>query len=63
MWFDKACPDRGYAYVGASRVRAGADLWLMGRARRTDWLPVGGDPDGEDETRRSVFSGSYDSNE
>ena len=39
--FDKKRPDRGYAYVAASRVRRADRLILMGPVRRTDWLPVG----------------------
>ena len=46
LLFDRRCADRGYAYVGSSRVRRRDDLWLVGRVRRTDWLPVG---DGTDE--------------
>ena len=41
--FDRRLPDRGYAYVGASRVRAREDLWHVGKVRRTDWRPVDGD--------------------
>ena len=53
LWFDHTYPaDRGYAYVGSSRVRRASDLFLMGKIRRTDWLPVGGDSQGgEQETR------------
>lgn len=39
--FNKKRPDRGYAYVAASRVRQADRLILMGPVRRTDWLPVG----------------------
>jgi hypothetical protein len=43
LWFDHSYPaDRGYAYVGASRVRMARDLYLVGKVKRTDWLPVGG---------------------
>ena len=38
--FDRCCPDRGYAYVGASRARHAHDLFHVGRIRRSDWLPV-----------------------
>ena len=42
LWFDhRYAPDRGYAYVGASRVRQAIHLYLMGKVRRSDWLPVG----------------------
>ena len=33
--------DCGYAYVGASRVRRGADLFYFGRMRTSDWTPCG----------------------
>ena len=44
-------PDRGYAYVGASRVRAAVDLYHFGLIRQSDWLPVGGDETIEHTTR------------
>ena len=48
LWFDHSYPaDRGYAYVGSSRVRHAKDLYLMGKVKRTDWLPVGGGDEGE----------------
>ena len=31
----------GYGYVGASRAQTAEDLWLLGKLRRSDWLPVG----------------------
>ena len=53
LWFDHTYPpERGYGYVGASRVRHARDLFLVGKLRRTDWLPVGGDPRGEEQERR-----------
>ena len=59
LWFDhKYAPDRGYAYVGASRVRRAIDLYLMGKTRRSDWLPVGQDPDGDEHTQRGTESKS-----
>ena len=33
-------PDRGYGYVAASRFRSKAGVYLFGKVRRTDWLPV-----------------------
>jgi hypothetical protein len=53
LWFDHCYPaDRGYGYVGGSRVRRASDLYLVGKVKRTDWLPVGGDAaGGEQETR------------
>ena len=47
LFFDRKLPDRGYSYVGASRVRNRGDLFHVGPIRRTDWLPVGGNPDEE----------------
>ena len=47
--FDRKRADRGYGYVGASRVRKATDVCLVGSIRRTDWRPVGTDPDGEQE--------------
>ena len=62
LWFDHAYPaDRGYAYVGASRVRFARDLYHMGPIRRTDWLPVGQDPDGGEQTHRGPDSEDDDS--
>ena len=39
-------PERGYGYVAASRATSSSGLFLDGRPRRTDWLPVG---EGSDE--------------
>ncbi|CAE7237635.1 UBP23 [Symbiodinium sp. CCMP2456] len=58
--FDRPRPDRGYAYVGASRVKYHGHLFHMGRLRRTDWLPVNGDPDHE-QLVPSAISESTDS--
>jgi nucleoside-triphosphatase THEP1 len=59
LWFDhKYAPDRGYAYVGASRVRRAIDLYLMGKIRRSDWLPVGMDARGGEQERRGSDSDS-----
>ena len=33
-------PDCGYGYVAASRFRSAAGIYLYGRIRRTDFLPV-----------------------
>ena len=56
LWFDHTYPaDRGYAYVGSSRVRRAIDLYLMGKIKRTDWLPVGGD-EAQEQTRRDLDS-------
>ena len=41
LYFDHCYPaERGYGYVGASRFRSSAGLWLFGKIRKTDWLPV-----------------------
>jgi hypothetical protein len=60
--FDRRLPDRGYAYVGASRVRAREDLWHVGKVRRTDWLPVDGDVRGPEyeQTEPSAYSNISD---
>jgi len=56
--FDRRRPDRGYAYVGASRFKRRADVWHIGHIRRTDWLPVGGDRDGVEQHFPGVESSS-----
>ena len=62
LYFDHSYPpDRGYAYVGASRVRTAADCYHFGLIRRTDWLPVAGDETTE-QLERSADSIS-DSND
>ena len=41
IWFDHCYPpDRGYGYVAASRFKTRAGVYLFGKVRRTDWLPV-----------------------
>lgn len=62
LYFDHSYPpDRGYAYVGASRVRTANDCYHFGLIRRTDWLPVAGDETTE-QLQRSADSIS-DSND
>eukprot|EP00973_Karenia_brevis_P045218 6263644-Karenia_brevis.AAC.1 len=56
LLFDRRRADRGYAYVASSRVRRRGDLWLVGRTRRTDWLPVGADADGQEQLQPSADS-------
>ena len=51
LHFDRRCADRGYAYVGASRAKRRQDVFLVGRVRRSDWLPVGGDARGGEQER------------
>ena len=38
---------RGYGYVGVSRFRTRAGVYLFGKLRRTDFLPVGEEQEGE----------------
>ena len=54
--FDRRVADRGYGYAGASRVRHKSDVFVVGRVRRTDWLPVGEDPRGGEQLRPSILS-------
>ena len=58
LFFDRKRPDRGYSYVGASRVRTMEDLVHVGNVRRTDWLPVGGDPRGFEQVELGIDSES-----
>ena len=62
LHFDRRRADRGYAYVGASRVRRKKDVYHFGTIRRTDWLPVGGDVRGDDAEQMypSALSASSD---
>ena len=50
LYFDHCYPpERGYAYVGASRFKTKQGVFLFGRVRRSDWLPVvGGGHQAED---------------
>jgi len=42
LYFDHAFPpDRGYGYVGASRFKSSQGVFLFGKIRRSDWIPVG----------------------
>ena len=62
LYFDLFKPaPRGFAYVGASRVRTSAGLFYFGKIRRSDWLPVGGDPMNEQVTRGADSSDSSES--
>ena len=60
IYFDHCYPaERGYGYVGASRFRSAEGLWLFGKIRRTDWLPVTfGTVTGEQETRSALSRSS-----
>ena len=58
LFFDHSYPpERGYGYVGASRFRTRDGLFLFGKIRRSDWLPVGSNSEHE-QTRRGVDSES-----
>ena len=61
LWFDRKLPDRGYAYVGLSRAKRRADVFLMGNIRRTDWRPVGGEGRPGEQTELSALSESTNS--
>ena len=60
IYFDHCYPaERGYGYVGASRFRSAEGLWLFGKIRRTDWLPVTfGTVTDEQETRSALSRSS-----
>jgi len=53
-------PDPGYGYVGASRFRSSDGIFLYGKIRRSDWIPVG-KPKPEWDLRRSAASRSTSS--
>ena len=41
IWFDHSHhPEHGYGYVAASRSTNKAVIYMFGKVRRTDWLPV-----------------------
>eukprot|EP00971_Amphidinium_carterae_P144783 2868756-Amphidinium_carterae.2 len=63
LWFDKRMLDRGYAYVGCSRVRQRQDLYHVDKVRRSDWLPIGGDARGGEEVYPTAMSESSNSSD
>eukprot|EP00439_Symbiodinium_sp_Y106_P000617 s5023_g1.t1 len=63
LCFDRRRPDRGYAYVGAPRVKHHGPLFHMGPVRRTDWLPVNGDPAEEQTWPSALSQSSYSEDE
>ena len=64
LYFDHCYPaERGYGYVSASRFRNSDGLWLFGKLRRTDWLPVDFGQNKNDQEQRSALSASDDSDE
>ena len=65
LWFNqpRRAAGRGYGYVGVSRFRSKDGCYLFGKARRTDFLPVGeADPERE-VLERGVDSESDDSDD
>ena len=58
LHFDRRRADRGYAYVGTSRAKLRRDVFLLGRIRRSDWLPVGGDARGGEQAEPGPMSES-----
>ncbi|CAE7271115.1 PIF1 [Symbiodinium sp. CCMP2592] len=63
LWFDRRLPDRGYAYVGLSRAKRRADVWHLGKIRRTDWRPVNGQGDPDEQQYLSALSESTHSSD
>eukprot|EP00971_Amphidinium_carterae_P029233 575328-Amphidinium_carterae.1 len=63
LHFDRRLPDRGYAYVGTSRAKYRDDVYLVGSVRSTDWLPVGGNNRGGEQSIVSALSESTHSSE
>ena len=63
LFFDRRRADRGYAYVGVSRVKWQADAYHIGPIRRSDWRPVGGDPDGNEQEHPGPMSESCEDDE
>ena len=62
IYFDHCYPaERGYGYVGASRFRSAEGLWLFGKIRRTDWLPVTFGTVTNEQATRSALSRSSSS--
>ena len=61
LYFDRKMADRGYAYVGASRARLRKNVYLVGKIRRSDWLPVGKDELGNEQVYPSAESATTDS--
>ena len=53
---------RGYGYVGISRFQSRSGVYLFGKLRRSDFLPVGPDLDTE-QLERGYHSVDSDSDE
>ena len=64
LWFNnkRFAAVRGYAYVGVSRFRSKSGLFLFGKLRRSDFLPVGGQG-GEEQVARGIASQDTDSDD
>lgn len=60
IWFNRCYPpERGYGYVAASRFKSKSGMYLFGKGRATDWLPVRArDDETYDETNRGDQSQS-----
>ena len=59
LYFDHCYPpDPGYGYVAASRFRTQLHLYLYGKIRRTDWIPVDVDQDDAQLTLESDIDSS-----
>ena len=66
IYFDHCYPaELGYGYVAASRFKTKNGIYLYGKVRRTDWIPVHRPADaGAFQLRRSELSdGDYSSDE
>jgi hypothetical protein len=62
IYFDHCYPpERGYGYVAASRFKTREGVYHFGKLRRTDWLPVGGDPEHEQIHRSEESEDENDS--
>ena len=57
FWSDHCHPpERGYGYVGARSFKSKKGMYLFGKVRRTDWLPVR-------ETKQSMQQDQIDRSE
>ena len=64
LYFDLFKPNpRGFAYVGASRVRSASGLYYFGVVRQSDWLPVGGPGAPIEHDQRGPFSDAGNSSD
>ena len=66
IYFDHCYPpDPGYGYVAASRFKTKAGVYLYGKVRRTDWIPVhaGEDSDAYQLRRSELSDDDYSSDD